>query len=306
MLTEIHKEMNKMISQYDHVSELKDLVLSFIKEQTKYDLHWSKLTLYSHRMFGGKSDHIYKVAAITEMIFLASDILDDIQDQDHLTKPWMQYPKDYMFNIILTIVLSSIAELNTIFEDKPTALSISKVNQLITQSIQGQQLDIQNTISTEEEYFFMLEKKSSSLIRLACYLGYSSTEKNYESNFTKLDELASISGIIHQLENDINDIFITDHKNDLLHRKKTLPVLYLLKHNDEFPIFKQYYEGEVTKEEFLTKKDEINQIIKDSGCIEYARVIQTLYIHKFDEVFETLDAVSPWKERFRDLVYTEK
>ncbi|NDI36866.1 polyprenyl synthetase family protein [Chengkuizengella sediminis] len=306
MLTKVHKEMSEMISQYDHVSELKELVLSFINEQTKYDMHWSKLTLYSHRMFGGKSDHIYKVAAITELIFLASDILDDIQDQDHLTKPWMQHPKDYMFNTVLTIVLRAIGELNKIFEGKPTALSVSKVNDLIIQSIHGQQLDIQNTISTEEEYFFMLEQKSSSLIRLACYMGYSSIENN-DSNLTKiLDELAAIAGIIHQLENDMNDILITDQKNDLLHKKRTLPVLYLLKHNDEFPIIKQYYEGEITKEEFLVKKDETNQIIQDSGCIEYARVIQTLYINKFDEVFETLDAVSPWKERFRDLVYTTK
>ncbi|NBI30649.1 polyprenyl synthetase family protein [Chengkuizengella marina] len=304
MLTEVHKEMNNMISQHTHVPELKDLALSFIKEQTKDSMHWSKLTLYSHRMFCGKSEHIYKVAAITELIFLASDILDDIQDQDHHSKPWMQHPKDYMFNIILTIVLSSIGELNTIFEDKPT--SVNKVNDLIIQSIYGQQLDIQNTVSTEEEYFFMLEKKSCSLIRLACYLGYSSL-KNNDSNLTNiLDELAAITGIIHQLENDINDILITEHKNDLLHKKRTLPVLYLLKHGDEFPIIKQYYEGEISKGEIHAKKDEINQIIQDSGCIEYARVIQTLYIHKFDEVFETLDAVSPWKERFRDLVYTEK
>ncbi|MDP5276798.1 polyprenyl synthetase family protein [Chengkuizengella axinellae] len=303
MLSKIHNEMNKMICQYIQMPEIKELVLSFSKEQFKLNLHWSKLTLYSHWMFEGKSEHIHKVAAITELIFLASDILDDIQDQDHLSKPWMKHSKDTMFNMILIMVLSAISEFNVINKQTNT-ISVNKVNQLIIQSIGGQEMDIKNRVDSEEEYFSMLELKSSSLIRLACYTGYSFSNHNNENQTNRLDELAGLAGIIHQLENDINDIIITNHKNDLLHKKRTLPVLFLLKHSNEFPIIKDYYDGEITKEQFLEKKNEVNQIIQDSGCIEYSKVIQNLYINKFDELFESLEAVSPWKEHFRDLVYT--
>jgi competence protein ComQ len=45
------------------------------------------------------------------------------------------------------------------------------------------------------------------------------------------------------------------------------------------------------------------QYIQDSGCIEYAKVVQTLCVQKADEIFGTIEALSPWKEKLREITY---
>ena len=40
-------------------------------------------------------------------------------------------------------------------------------------------------------------------------------------------------------------------------------------------------------------------MIQDSGCMEYARIVQSVCIQKAEEIYENLQAISPWKERFK-------
>ncbi|CAK4820332.1 unnamed protein product [Aphanomyces euteiches] len=119
-----------------------------------------------------------------------------------------------------------------------------------------------------------------------------------------MNELAYCIGAIAQIENDIQDILRFDLKNDLLHKKKTLPTLFLLAEPDEeFPFIQQYYEDKLSMEEILEKKQVCIQYIQDSGCIEYSKVIQRLLIQQAELLLSSVNAKSPWKEKFAELAH---
>ncbi|UUZ84360.1 polyprenyl synthetase family protein [Paenibacillus sp. P26] len=99
----------------------------------------------------------------------------------------------------------------------------------------GQQLDVSGCIQTEEQYIDMVLRKSGSLFRLACRLGASGCKVDGETA-RLLDEMADALGVAAQIGNDVSDVLRFDLKNDLLQRKKTLPVLYMLSDpEDRFP-----------------------------------------------------------------------
>ncbi|MDQ0919096.1 hypothetical protein [Paenibacillus sp. V4I5] len=81
-------------------------------------------------------------------------------------------------------------------------------------------------------------------------------------------------------------------------------MLYLLSIEDAaFSQLKAYYDGEITADFLLEEKDDFLQMIHDSGCMEYARIVQSVCIQKAEEIYENLQAISPWKERFKQITY---
>ncbi|HEY0828820.1 MAG TPA: hypothetical protein VGE40_12040, partial [Bacilli bacterium] len=147
-------------------------------------------------------------------------------------------------------------------------------------------------------------EKSGSLIRLACYLGYAGVSAFSDETLGLLNELAKDIGVIAQIENDLKDLLRFDVKNDLLNKKRTLPVFYMLAIDDEeFLIIKQYYDGVLSRDELLKLKRECMQYFQDSGCIEYSRIIQTLYINHAEEIFNSLETFAPWNERFKEITF---
>ena len=53
----------------------------------------------------------------------------------------------------------------------------------------------------------------------------------------------------------------------------------------------------------MKEKEDFLQMIQDSGCMEYARIVQSVCIQKAEEIYENLQAISPWKERFKQITY---
>lgn len=81
-----------------------------------------------------------------------------------------------------------------------------------------------------------------------------------------------------------------------------MPTLFLLQESEtEFPPLYHFYKGAISADEFLLSKKAGMQYIEDSGCIEYSEIIKTLYKDKAVELFDSIPAASPWKDKFKEL-----
>ncbi|KRF01129.1 hypothetical protein ASG89_26365 [Paenibacillus sp. Soil766] len=301
-MQDIQQHMARMIDDYMFDEDLKTLLRSCMSDKETSSLSWSRVTLCTHAMLGGGSPDIHRRAALTELVILILDIVDDLQDQDSDSKPWMRVDTASALNAVLALTIGVIGELGRMSASGTMLVEISKI---IARSINGQHKDVINAVSTVDEYLWMTQEKSGSLFRLACFLGYSGTVCT-EGTIEQLHQIADCVGLLHQIQNDVRDLVRYDEKSDLMAKKRTLPILYLLSIEGEgFSPVKAYYKGEITAELFAEKEDEVKQLIQDSGCLEYARIVQSVCAQKAEEILAELPALSPYKEEFRTLMWGE-
>ncbi|NQX62942.1 polyprenyl synthetase family protein [Paenibacillus qinlingensis] len=299
-MQDIQQHMARMMDDYMFDEDLKTLLRSCMSDNETSSLSWAKVTLCTHAMLGGGSPDIYRRAALTELVVLILDIVDDLQDQDSDSKPWMRVDTASALNAVLALMIGVIGELGRMNASGTMLVEISKI---IARSINGQHKDVMNAVSTVDDYLWMTQEKSGSLFRLACFLGYADTAST-EGTIDQLHQIADCVGLLHQIQNDVRDLVRYDEKSDLMAKKRTLPILYLLSIEDEeFSPVKAYYRGEMSAVLFAEKEDVVKQLIQDSGCLEYARIVQSVCTQKAEEIWADLPALSPWKEEFRSLTW---
>lgn len=306
----VREAMSEIVDRYVHVPDLLELLHACVQEKENEKSVWAKLTISVHRMLDGTFEGITRVGAVTELILLALDIADDIQDNDNLDKPWMSCPKEYAVNAILALFAAAMAETAMLQGSyaasggtNPAAARLSgEIGVLLAQAVNGQQLDLNGTIATEEDCVASVMGKSGSLIRLALRMGYAFAPPQDEAVAARIDALADQMGMMAQLRNDLRDILRYDVKNDLLQKKKTLPILFLLSDTESpFRVVRDYYEGSLSRDEFLRHKIECIRYIEDSGCVEYVNTIRYLYFYEAERLFGEIPGVSPGKEQFYEI-----
>ncbi|WNR45075.1 polyprenyl synthetase family protein [Paenibacillus roseipurpureus] len=297
-MQDVQRHMARIMDDYKLDEDLKLLLTSCLSDQETSTLSWAKITLCVHAMLGGTSPDIYRRAAVTELIILILDIVDDLQDQDNESKPWMKVELASALNAVLALIVGMIGELGKL---QASGNMLSDISTIIARSINGQHKDVTQAVSTVDAYLWMTQEKSGSLFRLACYMGYADTGCS-EAVIDQLHQVADCVGLLHQIQNDVRDLVRFDEKSDLIARKRTLPILYLLSVEDEaFLPVKAYYEGQVSAAYLMKNQEKVQALIQDSGCLEYARIVQTVCVQKAEEIYADLLAQSPWKEEFRDM-----
>ncbi|MDB5054752.1 MAG: Competence protein ComQ [Bacilli bacterium] len=299
MLPEVLMEMNHIVDQYCVEQDLNELIKTFIQVKVDENSVWSEITQYAYLMLGGDLPLIQRVAAMTELIILSFDIIDDLQDKDNPIKPWMACHPKFTLNAIFTFLIAFIGEAGLLSKGH-----LQEIGKLLANSISGQQKDLNESVRTEADYIEMIQQKSGSLVRFACYMGCSLIDDLDKEVIARIDEMANYMGVIAQMENDLQDILRYDEKSDFLQKKRTLPILYLLNDSaEQFPILQQFYTGKISEAEFLLHKEACIQYIHDSGCIEYTQVIQNLFKERVETLYNSLPTVSPWKEKFKLLTF---
>ncbi|WP_135555010.1 polyprenyl synthetase family protein [Paenibacillus cymbidii] len=301
----IKRELERMIGTYATEEGLKTLIAAFIDNKATEESRWGKYTRTVHELFGGSSPLIDRAEAIAELIGLVSDIVDDLQDEDNDTVPWMTCPRPYALNAATLFLVALMAEVSALYADAglSPATGMKEVSRLLTQSLNGQQRDLNRSVTDENDYLRVTEYKSGSLIQLVYYLGYSLVPEARPDDIERINVIAHCAGVMSQIQNDMKDAVRFDLKNDLLDKRKTLPILYLLAYSEaDFPPLKQYYDGDITREQFLQHKQGCVSFVNNSGCLEFSRVVIALLKEKAEEMFEGLCVDSPVRERFRELV----
>lgn len=299
---QVHDEMIVIIDRSFHNAELNGILKLCITEKLKEAHAWSELTLSMHYMLGGQSPDIYRIGACTELIMLALDIIDDLSDQDSTDKAWMKLPSPIVLNGSVALLVAAIGEIGQLKEQHPNQPLplVSKINEFLTIAANGQHQDIVNTsIETEEAYLSVILGKSAPLIKLAYYMGYSSVESCNEQIIAQIDGLSDHLAVVAQMQNDLNDLLLFDVKNDLLHKKRTIPIQYLLSYNSsKTSIIRDYYNGVITWKQLVRKKIQGIKFIRKSGCVEYSKVIQGLYLIQAELIFKSIPGNPVWRERF--------
>lgn len=303
MQSTIAADMDQIVDNYVKHPAFNQLIKDFIEVKAAETTRWSEITQVVHSMFSGSSPHIERLSTLTELTILALDIMDDLQDQDNAEILWMKCPPALALNAVVALLMAVVAEASHLEGSTPEGiLSFThEISRILLKALDGQYKDLTQTDVSEADYMEMIQEKSGSLIRLACYAGYESTTIS-TADLESMNDLAYCIGVIAQLENDIQDILRFDLKNDLLHRKKTLPILFLLAEPDnDFPIIQDFYAGKLTEQNFLIKKKECIEYVINSGCIEYTRVIQQLYRNEAQRLLASVDVELQLKEKFADL-----
>ncbi|MDF2924876.1 MAG: hypothetical protein K0R57_3790 [Paenibacillaceae bacterium] len=289
-------DMSRLIDDYFTEPDLNRYLKVFLREKQEEGTRWAEITRCTHHVLGGNSPLIDKNAALTEMMILAIDIVDDIQDQDNHSKPWMLCPIGHALNAVCSFLVAFIAEV--------PAATAQSAGRLLALSVNGQQKDLNGSIATEADYMEMIHKKSGSLLRFACQMGMSLVPELPKDIAAQLDELAECIGVAAQLDNDLKDLSKMESKSDLMCKKRTLPILFMLRDGlAEFPYINQYYDGELTAEQFFSRKAELLEYVEASGCIEYTRIVQSLYIERAEELLDALPFSSEGKQQFKNITF---
>lgn len=255
--------------------ELKAVLFDFIEYKATEGFRFADLVLTFNKLFGGNGKEIEVIAAAMECLILSLDIFDDIEDGDNSAPPWTTMPQNIVINAASCLLMVSSQMIDDCnFEVEKVKKAKALFNKCVMESISGQHHDISNNIKTEEDYLRVTRQKSGGLLSLACQLGVVFASDKY---IKEIKDFGELLGLKAQIDNDIRDVVSDNEKNDLLHKKMTLPILYLINQRaDDFPLIIQYYSGLITKESFQNNLNSIIPDIRTSGAIEYALVIGRL------------------------------
>jgi competence protein ComQ len=292
----IMEQALKFITNHCLVTEIGDQMTKFIEFKQQYGFPFGHLAIFHYQMFGGNNKDIYKAAAAIEMMILSTDIFDDLQDQDNKSVPWIQLNQAVSMNIaagLLTLSTMLFEEASFPIENK--RLALNNFNSQIVKAVNGQHLDITNRVNSENDCLQMMKLKSASLLVCACVTGTVLVNKDHVG---LVGSYAEDFGIVAQIKNDITDTCNWEGKNDLIRRKRTLPLLFLIKSREpESQIIRDYYAGKLNEKAISKHRNEITHIIRNSGAYEYASVI--LRVHQLEAVEKIghLPVSTAWKER---------
>lgn len=269
----------------------------FMEESLKADAHryieykfndliyFAKITDMHFEIFRENKDEIQRIKAMTiiELIILASDIMDDLQDKDAHDAPWSNVDDAFNLNIIVGILLICLKEIDEIGCGVDKQWIHQNVFEPLLKSISGQQIDLKNELMTENDYLQMCYLKSGSLIGLACFLG---AGKVHSETREKIEEYANYLGVIFQLRNDVADMEAGFVKNDLLLKKRTLPIIYHLNIDDQASsaIQDYYLNRSSNSDETL-----IHQNLMSGDALLYCSVVENVFSHKYKRVIDQLD-----------------
>ncbi|MEA0552630.1 polyprenyl synthetase family protein [Lysinibacillus irui] len=270
----IHESLDILIEKETLLGdELKLLLKSFLEEKTAVGFSFGKLCFLHYEAFSdGINEDIYKVAAAIELLILSFDIIDDLQDKDS-DYIWNHTPELSLNVALAMLIMASKAINETSFEHKSAAIRLLEKYALM--SISGQQLDLLNICRDEESYVQMITQKSGSLTAMGCLIG----EVLAKGEVTKeVEEYGKYIGIIQQIKNDIQSLKVWGPKNDLLNKRYSLPIIYLLsKKNDVSNSVASYYNDDIVT--VLDNKATENELT-NGGAIRYAITIKNIYKFK--------------------------
>lgn len=275
----IELEMRNAIDRYFTNDMMLNLSHTYVDAKQAEAFYFSDLCVFHYEMFEGdpKGD-IYKAAAALELMILSSDILDDIQDQDSPSKPWMITPQPLSLNIAYGLLMLG-QQLLQECEMEPVRIKLAAeyVNRQILASLNGQMQDVANDVGNIEEYLSMVQAKSSSLIVMACTLGVILAVGEINNI---VEKYAEHLGVMAQLANDLNDYTSISEKSDHARALLTLPKLYNLSEvlaDDPAERYRQY---------------------EENGTFIYMKIMMKTHYYSCMEAFETLPQATQWRERF--------
>ncbi|WBF58055.1 polyprenyl synthetase family protein [Lysinibacillus sp. JK80] len=251
--------------------ELKLMLKSFKEEKTTVGFSFGKMCFWHYEAFSSSiNPDIYKVAAAIELLILSFDIIDDLQDKDS-DYSWNKTPELSLNVALAMLVMASKTIDETSFGHKRAAIKL--VDEYALKSINGQQLDLLNSCRDEDSYVKMITLKSGSLTAMGCLVGEVLAKGEISQ---EVEEYGKYIGIIQQI--DIQSLKEWGPKNDLLNKRYSLPIIYLLSQkNDVSKSVSSYYNNDIVTD---LDNNATEDALTNGGAIRYAITIKNVYKFK--------------------------
>ncbi|KQN96170.1 polyprenyl synthetase family protein [Paenibacillus sp. Leaf72] len=300
----IEFEMREMVKRHFTVDSLIQYAYLFLMDRLNEQLPFGRLTVLHYRMFGGEGAAVYRAAAAVEFLILATDIFDDLQDQDAPKQAWSEAPLPIALHLAAAfLTLSQQAMMDSEFDSSHVQTTMKMMNLQLLQAANGQMMDLMNAVSDEHSYFQSIKQKSAALIVHACMTGVMLTGRGWHPIVA---EYAVEVGMAAQIKNDIRDLLRWDEKNDFLQRKKTLLTLYMLEDAvDQHNWIRDYFEGRLNEADVADKRGLFEEAYEKSGAMLYGLVVMRTHYNRFMELMESVPEVAVHKEMLLSILAKE-
>lgn len=293
----INESLNNILEEEIHQEDLKRTIQKYIDVQKLKGFPFAELMILHYQMLNGQElDKVIHVAAAVELMMLSFDILDDIEDGDDYQKLWLN-EQSIALNASTAMIfacINIIRKLDLKFKER----AISIILEYSLSSVSGQHMDLLGKNCTEKEYIEMTLKKSGSLVSLACLVGAILAGDKYQDVIKRYSRYI---GLIGQLNNDLKDLSTWEGKNDLLNKKISLPIIYLLHYKgEEAELIRGYYNGNVGKDELLNNQKIISKTIEQSGALLCTQIIKKMYQNKVKSELQHLNVEKKFINKILD------
>ncbi len=274
-----------------------------LREATSYESGKrvrSLLTLLACEAAGGDARQALPAAVAAELVHNFSLIHDDIEDRSefrrHRESVWRLWGDAHAINVGDGLFALARLQLGRLLDVGVQPLRVASVFHALDAACvaltEGQFLDMKfetDDLVSLDDYFWMIRGKTASLMACACEMGalVASDERDI---IKALHDFGYNLGMAFQIEDDILGIWgkpqITGKPagDDVLNRKKTLPVVYVLEQglsSDALPymrnaatIVQQVYHDEVVSEEGLQR---VLTALEQCGAREYCAQLSEEY-----------------------------
>ncbi|MBD8498106.1 polyprenyl synthetase family protein [Paenibacillus arenosi] len=267
-----------------------------VEEHSRFGL----LAEYHYNMFGGTEEGIYAACAAIELFLLASDVIDDLQDQDNGDKRWMQLPMPLSLNValgLLQLVPVAMKQCRSTMNEQYVCTALEMMNHQMVVALNGQMADLENDIADIPAYMEMVEHKSASMFIMACMTGVILATGQWDATVAAY---AKEMGLSSQLKNDMKDLYQLTIKNDFHNRKRTAPLLYLAEAIDgnEYKWIKDYVSGhsDHIPEE---KIGQLHEACEKTGTFIASAVRMRVHYYQFQDLFKQNSITAPYLEEFK-------
>lgn len=268
---------------------------TMLKEMLTYHMGWLDgshgkrvrplITLLCTGALGTSVQKALPAAISIEFLHNFTLIHDDIEDQSPTRhgRPtvWQKWGKAQAINAgdaLFSIAQMAMLDLTRTCSSHIAAEAANLLNQTCLRLTRGQYLDMAFETDDEielETYLEMIEGKTAALVAFsAAIAGLIADRKNEISN---LSEFGKNLGLAFQIKDDILGIWgnpeVTGKSaaSDLCSKKKTLPILYGLRHSEEFRTL--WAENDLSSAQIETMADTLSAC----GAREYATTLTEDY-----------------------------
>lgn len=231
---------------------------------------------------GGDPDKALPAAASLEILHNFSLIHDDVEDQDemrrHRPTVWKLWGVPQAINAgdgMFTLAYVAMLRLRRRgVADSVTLAAVDRLNQTCLALTEGQHLDIsfeQRDEVTVDEYLRMIQGKTAALVSAALGIG-AAIGNATPAQETDLLQFGQAVGLAFQIQDDLLGIWGDPERtgkaagNDILRRKKSLPILFGLNHPQHGEDLRRLLAGPL-REDGLPKAI---QLLEHAGARDFA------------------------------------
>ncbi len=301
-LEEVRGDLKRIIiSDFDLIEEINEYLLLM-----RGKLFRPTLLLLSNEVGGSPSDDAITLAAVVELVHLATLVHDDAVDHSVLRRglPTVNALWTHQIAIIMGDYLysRSVTELTRLGRLDAVAVLASAANEMSVGEMR--QLTSYDALEfTESDYYRLIASKTASLMSAACEMGALGGVNEYRKSLALFGHHL---GMAFQIADDLLDYTGSEaitgkpSGHDLRERKVTLPLVGALKNvsDVESREIRDFFTLVEAADEDI---DRVIEIVHDRGGLDYANKRADLYAGRAWEVLATLPE-NPAVHALRDAV----